>query len=92
MFKSKQPGRFVIATDSISTLIALDKNQISSIALYRCRYELSTLAELQYSVKLVWVPSHNDITYDRADELAKDVVHNGNTSLDGVVQLHSQAH
>lgn len=73
---STQPsGSFVIATDSMASLTALENNMVStntSALLMRCRSGLHTLATSGHSVTLVWVPAHSGITGNEiADEAAK---------------------
>lgn len=69
------PNSFIIASDSMSVLLALENNIIStkaSLLMYRCRTLLARLNNLHYKITLLWVPAHYGIDgNEKADELAK---------------------
>lgn len=64
-------GTFVIASDSMSVLMALERNDIvatSSMALFKCIYDPYMLSQLHYRVILIWIAN------EQVDKMAKEAV------------------
>lgn len=74
------PGRYVIASDSMSVLAALQNNEPSTksrMALVKCRSILCLLTQSSYWITLLWIPSHVGIEgNEKADVLAKEAAIN----------------
>lgn len=74
--RTQRPGKYVIASDSMSVIAALNNNELStktSMALGKCRSVLCILKNNYFDITLLWTPAHVGIGgNERADELAKD--------------------
>jgi RNase H len=68
--KTHSPGRYIILTDSLSSVYALESRIISPKVhelVYQCK-----LNEIGYEISIAWIPSHVGIGgNERADRLAK---------------------
>jgi ribonuclease HI len=83
--KSHDPGQFLIVTDSMSSILALESRKISLKThplVLKSREALWWLENNGYTVTLTWAPAHVGVTgNERADRLAKDAIGSGNDPI-----------
>jgi ribonuclease HI len=72
--RSHPPGRFLILSDSLSSLQALQSRKISPKVhsmVYQCKEAFWSLSRIGYAVSIAWIPSHVGICgNERVDRLA----------------------
>lgn len=75
--------KFVILTDSMSSLISLQSNSIASstpMLWFKIRNKLKQLWDAGYEVTLLWVPAHKGVTLnEEADKASKEAAIRGHT-------------
>lgn len=88
--------RYMIVSDSLSVLMALQNNSVSSRAsptLYRCRHRLHILSIESYQILLIWVPSYKDIAgNEKADERQRNQVSSATYTCTGSTLQHHSIH
>jgi ribonuclease HI len=76
--KTHNSGNFLIVTDSMSSILAIESQRISMKThplVLKCKESLWWLINNDYLVELTWAPAHVGVTgNERADRLAKEAV------------------
>jgi ribonuclease HI len=82
--KTHNPGRFLIVSDSMSSIEAIKSRKISKKShplVLQCKEALWWLHSNGYFVTLTWAPAHVGVAgNERADTLAKEIVASDNIS------------
>jgi ribonuclease HI len=78
--KTHAPGKFLIMSDSMSSIAALQSQRISPKIhplVYECKEAFWVLHRLGYDISIGWVPSHVGVRgNERVDQIAKNAASN----------------